>query len=51
MTGVCFMYDVGPAGPTYPEMSREAIQKALDDAGVLFDSVEAAVSFDWVRVW
>ena len=25
-------------------MSREAIQNALDDAGITFDSVEAAVS-------
>ena len=33
------------AGPSYPEMSREAIQNALDDAGITFNSIEAAVSY------
>lgn len=37
-----FQKPLGPAGPSYPEMSREAIQNALDDAGITFDSVEAA---------
>ena len=45
MYHVSFWQPLGPAGPSYPELSREAIQNALDDAGITFDSVEAAVSF------
>ena len=45
MYHVSFWQPLGPAGPSYPELSREAMQNALDDAGITFDSVEAAVGF------
>ena len=35
---------LGPAGPSYPEMAKEAVTKALEDAGVPYDAIEAAVS-------
>ena len=38
------MQPLGPKGPSYPEMGKEAVGKALKDAKLSFEAVEAAVS-------
>ena len=35
---------MGAKGPSYPEMAKEAVGKALQDAKLPFEAVEAAVS-------
>ena len=41
---VLCMQPLGPKGPSYPEMGKEAVGKALQDAKLSFEAVEAAVS-------
>ena len=38
------MQPLGPKGPSYPEMGKEEVGKALQDAKLSFEAVEAAVS-------
>ena len=35
---------LGLLGPSYPEMAKEAVSKALQDSGVPYEAIEAAVS-------
>ena len=41
---LCCLQPMGPQGPSYPEMGKEAVGKALQDAKLPFEAVEAAVS-------
>ena len=34
---------LGAEGPTYPEMAKEATSKALSDAGLPYEAIQAAV--------
>ena len=41
---LCWLQPLGPKGPSYPEMGKEAVGKALQDANLSFEAVESAVS-------
>ena len=41
---LCWLQPLGPKGPSYPEMGKEAVGKALQDAKLPFEAVESAVS-------
>lgn len=37
-----FQKPLGPDGPTYPDMAKEAVSKALSDARLSYDAIQAA---------
>ena len=41
---------LGPQGPSYPEMAKEAVSNALQDSGVPYEAIQAAVSLS-TPVW
>ena len=36
---------LGAEGPTYPEMTKEAVSNALSDAGLPYEAIQAAVRY------